>query len=105
MASEYRAERICAIVNPRAGSWKRPRYARHDPADLVAHWLAPTPPGALSIRVMRKARDGVVLTRDALAEGCATIVAVGGDGTINDVLQALGDEHEPTRARLGLIPM
>jgi YegS/Rv2252/BmrU family lipid kinase len=40
------------------------------------------------------------LTRQAIAEGCDTVVAIGGDGTINEVATGLID----TQANLGLIP-
>lgn len=40
------------------------------------------------------------LARQAVAEGCETVVAIGGDGTINEVATGLID----TQATLGLIP-
>ncbi len=97
--------KVCAIVNPRSGSWKRREYARQDPARLVAQWLDSPLCARLSVQVMQQAKDGVVLTREALEQGYDTIVAVGGDGTINDVIQALCGERGPAQARLGLIPM
>jgi diacylglycerol kinase (ATP) len=97
--------RICAIINPRAGGWKRLPAALQDAdrALLVARWLSPEAPEAVRIMVMGGPKEGATLTRAALAEGYETIVAVGGDGTINDVIQELCNASET--ARLGLIPM
>lgn len=102
---EQLPRRICAIVNPRAGSWKRYVSASVPITDLVQLWLCPSDPDHVGVKLMQKAKDGVNLTEDALAEGYDTIVAVGGDGTVNDVIQALCGREGPARARLGLIPM
>jgi diacylglycerol kinase (ATP) len=45
--------------------------------------------------------DAAEQARKAILEGCDTVFACGGDGTIHDVLQALAG----TRAALGVIPM
>jgi YegS/Rv2252/BmrU family lipid kinase len=97
--------RICAIVNPRSGSWQRSGYERQDPIEIVSHWLAPEAPASLTVKVMHGPKEGVALTRQALAEGFSTVVAVGGDGTINDVIQGLCGDCSQARGRLGLIPM
>jgi len=49
----------------------------------------------------RAASDATEQTRQAIAEGCDTIFACGGDGTIHDVLQGLVG----TKAALGIIPL
>jgi len=49
----------------------------------------------------RAASDATDQTRQAIAEGCDTIFACGGDGTIHDVLQGLVG----TNAALGIIPL
>lgn len=49
----------------------------------------------------RAASDATEQTRQAIAEGCDTIFACGGDGTIHDVLQGLVG----TNAALGIIPL
>jgi diacylglycerol kinase (ATP) len=45
--------------------------------------------------------DAAEQARKAIAEGCDTVFACGGDGTIHDVLQAMAG----TRVALGVIPM
>jgi YegS/Rv2252/BmrU family lipid kinase len=48
--------------------------------------------------------DGARIARNALCEGYDAVVAVGGDGTINDVIQGFCGWEGPQGA-LGLIPM
>jgi diacylglycerol kinase (ATP) len=49
----------------------------------------------------RAAADAAGQVREAIAEGCDTVFACGGDGTIHDVLQGLAT----TQAALGIIPL
>ena len=49
----------------------------------------------------RAASDATDQTKQAIAEGCDTIFACGGDGTVHDVLQGLVG----TSAALGIIPL
>lgn len=78
------------IVNPRSN-----RAVRCLPA--VRRFAAER--GA-AVVVTERARHASELAADALAEGCELIVAVGGDGTMNEVATALVG----TEATLGLVP-
>ena len=49
----------------------------------------------------RNRRDGLRIARELSLDGAGEIVAMGGDGTLNEVLNGLED---PARVRLGLIP-
>lgn len=81
------------ILNPRAGS-VRERAAivkriRHLPD--------------VEIRQTARKGDATRFARAALRQGCDMIVAAGGDGTLNEVVNGIGGNR--SRARLGLIPL
>ncbi len=86
------------IYNPVAGKGKAPRYRESLEARLAAS------KAAWCFHDTRKPRDAVeiarTLTRDLTAEPL-DIVAMGGDGTLNEVLNGIVD---PSRVRLGVIP-
>lgn len=81
------------ILNPDAGSVKNVaavvRRIRHLP----------------DVDVRRTARrgDAVRFARTALRKGCEMIVAAGGDGTLNEVVNGIGTTNSDVR--LGLIPL
>ena len=47
--------------------------------------------------------DAPSLTRAALADGCRTLLVAGGDGSVNEVVNALGDDAR--HVLLGIIPI
>ena len=50
--------------------------------------------------------DGRRLATEAISEGHDTIVAAGGDGTLNEVINGMGDVPDGfTRSRLGILPL
>lgn len=54
-----------------------------------------------SITVTQSSADAAEQARKAIADGCDTVFACGGDGTIHDVLQGMAG----TRVALGVVPM
>lgn len=83
------------IFNPHSGrNARRPWLADHIRAFIVGH--------RLDAALVTTAGPGhaTLLARAALSEGCDRVIAVGGDGTMNEIAQAL--LHTP--AALGLVP-
>lgn len=52
----------------------------------------------------QEAGDGVRLAREAAERGASTIVAAGGDGTINEVLRGIDEADAFDRVTLGVVP-
>jgi diacylglycerol kinase (ATP) len=81
------------ILNPEAGSVKDAaafvRRIRHLPD--------------VAVRLTARKGDAVRFARTALRKGCETIVAAGGDGTLNEVVNGIGTTKSDVR--LGLIPL
>lgn len=92
--------RIVFIVNPHAGygltgrQWPRIQSMAHDRIGYFTSCLT-TKPG-----------DATRIARTKLLEGAELIVCVGGDGTLNEVVNGFMDENGPIRndALLGFIP-
>ncbi|MFL6197420.1 MAG: diacylglycerol/lipid kinase family protein [Thermoanaerobaculia bacterium] len=87
--------RTCVIVNPNAGS-----VDELDTLRAVVRKL-----GAV-LRQTEKAGDARHMAREALESGAGLVVAAGGDGTLNEVVNGLAGESGDFRAaRLGLLPL
>jgi len=88
--------RKCVIFNPTARGDKARRFRRH--LDAISHESA--------LKMTTVAGGARQLAKDAVAEGYEIIVAGGGDGTVNEVLNGIGDAPEGfERARLGVLPL
>jgi YegS/Rv2252/BmrU family lipid kinase len=84
------------IVNPRSGGGlSESRWARL--AGPITEGLGP-----FDVRFTASARDATRLARDAAVEGRALVVALGGDGTVNEVAEGLLEAGGSTE--LGIIP-
>jgi diacylglycerol kinase (ATP) len=83
------------IFNPYSGSNRRNPYLR----DRAAAFIKERGLDATVVDTLRP-RHATELAAQAVADGCQLVVAIGGDGTMNEVATALVD----TPAVFGLIP-
>ena len=83
------------IFNPRSGRNARRPWL----APLIAEFIRARSLDATLVTT-RGPGHATELARDALAAGCTRVIAVGGDGTMNEVAQALLHSE----AALGLVP-
>jgi YegS/Rv2252/BmrU family lipid kinase len=90
------AVRTCVIFNPAARGNKARHFRRHlDEIGGQSALKATTAPG-----------DARRLAAEAVGEGFDLIVAAGGDGTVNETLNGLGDAPDGfDRVRLGVLPI
>jgi YegS/Rv2252/BmrU family lipid kinase len=88
--------RPCVIFNPTAKGEKARRFRRH--LDAFA--------SQCSLKLTAAPGEARRLAAQAVKEGFETIVAAGGDGTLNEVLNGIGDVPDGfERARLGVLPL
>lgn len=84
------------IFNPVAKGDKARHFRKH--LDDIGRHAA--------LKQTRCAGDARALATEAVQEGFETIVAAGGDGTLNEVLNGIGDAPDGfARARLGVLPL
>src|SRR5580692_8939555 len=88
--------RICVIFNPAARGNKARRFRRHlDEMAQQSVFKATTAPG-----------DAQKYAATAVTDGFDVIVAAGGDGTVNEVLNGIGEVPDGfARVRLGVLPL
>jgi YegS/Rv2252/BmrU family lipid kinase len=93
---EESAMRTCVIFNPTARGEKAKRF-RHQ---LDAFGTEVT------LKLTTAIGDARRLAAEAVSEGFEVVVAAGGDGTLNEVLNGMGDVSDGfERARLGVLPL
>src|SRR3954471_19551452 len=85
--------KTCIILNPRAGSIRD--------LDALAAQLATLPDA--EIHLTNKPGSAMRFAKTAIRKGSETIVAAGGDGTLNEVLNGIGEDV--AKVRVGLIPL
>lgn len=83
------ARRILLIANPISGGGKGRRLAPELAAALQAHGFA------TEVYLTRAAGDATARARAAGAEPWHALVAIGGDGTVNEVLNGMPDPSRP----------
>lgn len=86
--------RICFILNPTSGTNRT-----QDVPSLLTRYAAAAG-ASFEIRLTQYAGHGEVLARAAAEDGFRVVVAVGGDGTVNEVARGLLG----TAAALGIVP-
>ena len=88
--------RICVIFNPAARGNKARHFRRQ--LDAIGSQCA--------LKATAAPGDARRLAAEAVADGFDAIVAAGGDGTVNEVLNGIGDAPDGfARARLGVLPL
>jgi diacylglycerol kinase (ATP) len=85
--------KTCIILNPSAGSVR-------DLDDIAAR-LARLPNA--EVRLTNKPGSAARFARTAIGKGRETIIAAGGDGTLNEVINGIGENLGA--ARVGLLPL
>jgi len=89
--------RICVIFNP-AARGNKARHFRRLLGDMAA--------GDCAFKATAAAGDARRLAAESVAEGFDLIVAAGGDGTVNEVLNGIGDAPNGfEKTRFGVLPL
>lgn len=96
MSPKERAVRTCVIFNPAARGEKAKRFRRS--LDSISK--------ECTLKQTNASGDARRLAAEAVKEGFEVVVAGGGDGTLNEVLNGIGDAPEGfERTRLGVLPL
>jgi len=83
------------IVNPIAGAIVNP--------DVLLKQLRRLDPRKLSLT--KRAGEAETLARAAFRAGCDYIIAAGGDGTLNEVINGIASPHPIRGVRMGIVPL
>lgn len=88
--------RACVIFNPAAKGQKAERFRRS--LGIIA--------AECDLKLTAAPGDARRFATAAVQEGFETVIAAGGDGTLNEVLNGIGDAPEGfARVRLGVLPL
>ena len=87
--------KTCVIFNPAAKGQKAERLRAR--LDIISQHAV--------LKQTAAAGDARRLAAEAIAAGCDTVIAAGGDGTVNEVLNGIGDADAFHRVRLGVLPL
>ena len=91
--SVYEMAKTVVILNPAAGSV--------EDLDALVKRIRDLP--ATEVRITKKPGAATQLAKKAVREGYKTVVAAGGDGTLNEVINGIG--QDASTVSLGLIPL
>jgi YegS/Rv2252/BmrU family lipid kinase len=90
-------QRAFAVVNPAAGAGATRRLWPRLAASLRASGLD------VEVAMTTRPAEGTDLARRAVDAGHSLVIAVGGDGTVNEVVNGITSVEGPPRATLGVI--
>ena len=96
-APDWRAKRAALIYNPASGQQPARRAA------IIAQIVEVFRTAGVEVTTIptHAANTAGLLAQQAIANGCDTILACGGDGTVHEILQTMAGTH----ATLGVIPL
>jgi diacylglycerol kinase (ATP) len=89
--------KACLLYNPVSGGRRSRRQAELNAALAVLQTAGVN----AELVAIRSPQDAAQQARQALAQGCDTVFACGGDGTVHDILQGMAG----TTATLAVLPM
>ncbi len=87
------------LVNPAAGHGRAERLAAKAEAACGRYWRE------VRVAVTRAPGEGATLVREAIAIGCARVLALGGDGTVHEAANGILSAPLEQRPALGVIPV
>ncbi|RME81340.1 MAG: diacylglycerol kinase family lipid kinase [Caldilineae bacterium] len=87
------------ILNPYSNRWGAAAYAEQ--LKTILHGLG----YEFDLTKTRTPNEGIVLAREAVEQGFDPVVAAGGDGTINEVVNGMLQAGGVLQARLGVLPL
>ncbi|MDX9811105.1 MAG: diacylglycerol kinase family lipid kinase [Bacteroidales bacterium] len=90
-----------AIVNPNAGNGKGGRDWKRISRIFERHGISAV------IKMTTKKGDAIELSRQAVAEGFRNLISIGGDGTLNEIINGIftQDYCRPSDITIGMIPV
>ncbi|MGB9868198.1 MAG: diacylglycerol/lipid kinase family protein [Bacillota bacterium] len=91
--------RVCVILNPVAGRGKAKLAAQH-----LVNELGKFPEVNFELWESTSAGEPLVLARKALTSHFSMVIAVGGDGTVGEVVNGLLQSESPCAPVLGVMP-
>ena len=91
---------IQIVVNPTAGSGKAGEIGA-----IIFQKIKSISDSKINLALTEKKNDATDITREAILKGAGLIIAVGGDGTINEVVNGFFKDNEPLNplCELGII--
>ena len=91
---------VSVVINPTAGNGKAKKLTQ-----FLLQKIKSSSDFELNIAFTKEKNDAVYITRKAIMEGATMIIAVGGDGTINEVVNGFFQDEKPLNpiCELGVI--